>query len=110
MDNLAVREGRGGGKEANKKQSEQQLKFVKMPGGPRITAPPHHRAGRGGNDKELNDVAQTRKLLLCCAAQPEWFVLEMRQLRFYTEDREDRAQPHLQQLPSELPKIVSCIV
>ena len=48
--------------------------------------------------------------MLCCAAQPEWFVLEMRQLRFYTEDREDRAQPHLQQLPSELPKIVSCIV
>ena len=44
------------------------------------------------------------------AAQPEWFVLEMRQLRFYTEDREDRAQPHLQQLPSELPKIVSCIL
>ena len=75
MDNLAVREGRGGGKEANKKQSEQQLKFVKMPGGP---APPHHLAGRGGNDKELNDVAQTRKLLLCCAAQPGWFVLEMR--------------------------------
>ena len=108
MDNLAVREGRGGGKEANKKQSEQQLKFVKMPGG---SSPPHHRAGRGGNDKELNDVAQTRKLLLCrCAAQPEWFVLEMRQLRFYTEDREDRPQPHLQQLPSELPKIVSCIV
>ena len=105
MDNLAVREGRGGGKEANKKQSEQQLKFVKMPGGHHTNA-----AARGGNDKELNDVAQTRKLLLCCAAQPGWFVLEMRQLRFYTEDREDRAQPHLQQLPSELPKIVSCIV
>ena len=36
-----MREGRGGGKEANKKQSEQQLKFVKMPGG---SSPPHHRA------------------------------------------------------------------